>query len=90
MIRFLLATAFTVLLGSCSKHKDETWTTLQEMPAFAEPNDDRTNPIFTIKKREHCVPLKDRTAKIYAYTQVRCNSGTGWVLDDFFDKQGGK
>ncbi|VWC25779.1 hypothetical protein BLA15816_06145 [Burkholderia lata] len=90
MTRFLLLAILTVVIGACSKHRDEKWTALQDMPAFAEPNDDRTLPIFTVKKGEACVPLADRVAKIYAYTQVRCESGTGWVLDDFFDKHGGK
>ncbi|WP_321787060.1 hypothetical protein [Burkholderia pyrrocinia] len=90
MTRLLLFAAFTVMLCACSKHRDEKWTALQDMPAFAEPNDDRTRPIFTVRKGESCVPLTDRVAKIYAYTQVRCESGTGWVLDDFFDKQGGQ
>ena len=90
MTRFLLLAILTAMIGACSKHGDEKWTALQDMPAFAEPNDDRTQPIFTVKKGESCVPLADRVAKIYAYTQVRCESGTGWILDDFFDKHGGK
>ncbi|MBR8133289.1 hypothetical protein [Burkholderia ambifaria] len=90
MTRFLLLAALTVMIGACSKYKDEKWTALRDMPAFAEPNDDRTHPIFTVGKGESCVPVTDRVAKIYAYTQVRCESETGWVLDDFFDKQRGK
>ncbi|MET3818071.1 hypothetical protein ACVK00_002836 [Burkholderia sp. PvR073] len=90
MMRFLLLAALTVMVSACSKYRDENWTALQDMPAFAEPNDDRTQPIFTVRKGESCVPVTDRVAKIYAYTQVRCESGTGWVLDDFFDKQRGK
>ncbi|RQP33124.1 hypothetical protein [Burkholderia ubonensis] len=90
MTRILLLTMFTVIIGACSKYKNEKWTALQDMPAFAEPNDDRTQPIFTVRKDESCVPLTDSVAKIYAYTQVRCDSGTGWVMDDFFGKQTGK
>ncbi|MCA7904886.1 hypothetical protein LGM39_36565 [Burkholderia cepacia] len=90
MMRLLLFAALTMTIGACSKYKDEKWTVLQNMPAFAEPNDDRTQPIFTVRKGESCVPLTDRVAKIYAYTQVHCESGTGWVLDDAFDKRRGK
>lgn len=90
MTRVLLFAIFTAMICACSKHRDEKWTALQDMPAFAEPNDDRTQPIFTVRKGESCAPLTDRVAKIYAYTRVRCESGTGWVLDDFFDKQSGK
>ena len=87
MKRLLLLTTLTVMISACSKYKDEEWMALQDMPAFAEPNDDRTQPVFTIRKGESCVPLTDRVAKIYAYTQVDCKSGTGWVLDDAFDKR---
>ncbi|MCA7982018.1 hypothetical protein LGM57_37395 [Burkholderia cepacia] len=90
MMRLLLFAALTMTIGACSKYKDEKWTALQNMPAFAEPNDDRTQPNFTVRKGESCVPLTDRVAKIYAYTQVHCESGTGWVLDDAFDKRRGK
>ncbi|WP_155720418.1 hypothetical protein [Burkholderia anthina] len=90
MTRLLLLVALTMMIGACSKYKDEKWAALRDMPAFAEPNDDRTHPIFTVRKGESCVPVADRAAKIYAYTQVRCESGTGWVLDDFFDKQRGQ
>ncbi|WP_321819461.1 MULTISPECIES: hypothetical protein [unclassified Burkholderia] len=90
MTRFLLLPALIVMISACSKHIDEKWMALQDMPAFAEPNDDRTQPVFTIRKGESCVPLTDRAAKIYAYTQVSCETGTGWVLDDLFDKRSGK
>ncbi|MEK7888806.1 hypothetical protein AAB992_17005 [Burkholderia contaminans] len=90
MTRFLLLATLIMMFSACSKYRDEKWTALQDMPAFAEPNDDRTQPTFTIRKGESCAPLADRVAKIYAYTQVHCESGTGWVLDDFFDKRGGK
>ncbi|MBM2768444.1 hypothetical protein [Burkholderia anthina] len=90
MTRALLLTLLIALVNACSQYKDEHWTALRNMPAFAEPNDDRTHPIFTVRKGESCVPVTDRVAKVYAYTQVRCESGTGWVLDDFFDKQRGK
>ncbi|AOI71907.1 hypothetical protein [Burkholderia ubonensis] len=90
MMRILLLIIFAVIIDACSKYKDDKWTALQDMPAFTEPNDDRTQPILTVRKGESCVPLADRVAKIYAYTQVRCDSGTGWVMDDFFDKQTGK
>ncbi|WP_175976567.1 hypothetical protein [Burkholderia sp. BCC1047] len=89
MMRFLLFAALVVTIGACSKLRDEKWTALRDMPAFAEPDDDRTHPIFTVRKGESCIPVTDRAAKIYAYTQVRCESGTGWILDDFFDKQRG-
>jgi hypothetical protein len=75
-----------IMLNGCSKYHGEKWIATQDMQVFAEPNDDRTNPIFLIKKGEICTPLKDSMAKIYAYTQVQCISGTGWILDDFFDK----
>ncbi|CAB3773265.1 hypothetical protein GQ57_37250 [Burkholderia sp. MSh2] len=90
MTRLLLLALVTVTIGACSRYTDETWTARQDMPVFAEPNDDRSAPIFTVGKGESCIPLADRVAKIYAYTQVRCTSGTGWILDDFFDKRRGK
>jgi hypothetical protein len=90
MTRVLLLTTLIVMISACSKYGDEKWTARQDMPAFAEPNDDRTQPLFMIKNGESCGPLTDRVAKIYAYTQVRCESGTGWILDDAFDKRDGK
>ena len=51
MTRFLLLAILTAMIGACSKHGDEKWTALQDMPAFAEPNDDRSQPIFTVKRR---------------------------------------
>lgn len=75
-----------VIVGGCSKYSDDKWIVRQDMPAFAEPNDDRTTSIFILRKGETCTPLEDNVAKIYAYTKVRCASGTGWVLDDFFQK----
>jgi hypothetical protein len=79
---------FVIFISGCSKYDGEKWIANREMPAFSEPNDDRSNPIFTIKKNESCVPLADSIAKVYAYTKMRCESGTGWVMDDFFIKPG--
>lgn len=74
------------MIGGCSKYNNEKWTAIHDMKAYAQPNDDRTKPIFLISKGETCIPLEDSAAKIYAYTKVQCASGTGWVLDDFFQK----
>ncbi|WP_206996092.1 hypothetical protein [Trinickia mobilis] len=77
---------FLIAIGGCSKYNNEKWVALQDMQAFAEPNDDRAKPIFLVKQGETCAPLEDSVARIYAYTKMRCASGTGWVLDDFFQK----
>jgi hypothetical protein len=86
MKRFLQLTFLIAILCGCSKYNGEKWIVLQDMPAFAEPNDDRTKPIFVLRKGESCTPLEDSVAKVYAYTKVRCATGTGWVLDDYFQK----
>lgn len=87
MKRLPLIAAFIVtIIGGCSKYGNEKWIALQDMQAFAQPNDDRTKPSFSIKRGETCIPLEDSIAKVYAYTRVQCASGTGWVLDDFFQK----
>jgi hypothetical protein len=79
---------FVLTLAACSsKYHSEKWIATQDMPAFAKPNDDINHPIFTIKKGDICTPLEDmELQKIYAYTKVKCTSGTGWVVDDYFRK----
>jgi hypothetical protein len=67
----------------CSDHPNETWIAEERIPVYDAVEG---KVIFYLQPSDSCEPGRDMAGKVDMYTNVKCQSGEGWVTYGKFRK----
>ena len=70
-----------ILISACSTKTGEVWVAAEGTPVYASANDAETRELFTLFAGDSCIPLRSVFEKVYLHTEIQCENGRGWVID---------
>jgi len=77
-----LSAAIAAITVACTGKNAEVWTTTKATPVYAAHSDTEQQVSFTLAPGDTCILLRSVVMKAYLHTEIQCEKGRGWVIDE--------